>query len=194
MRRVDHPNIISIFGAGPNPPLPTFIILEHLSGGTLLSVSGNRTDMALRYALQVAKGLLYLHELWNPAWRIIHRDIKPDNIALSKTGRIKIFDFGAATVVRKHEQENELFLQDRKGTWQYMAPEVLVGGKYNHKADVYSFAMVLYFLLRGKPAVDVNLSESDHMYNIREKGWRPDIPAEWNPELRTLMLHCFSYK
>ena len=94
------------------------------------------------YAKQILSAMLYLHEN-----RILHRDLKPQNILLYKD-QVKICDFGFA----KKMSASTNFLQSLKGTPLYIAPEIIREKPYTHKVDVWSFGIILFELFTGNPA------------------------------------------
>lgn len=96
-------------------------------------------DKIRLYAKQILDAMLYLHQN-----RILHRDLKPQNILLQKD-TIKICDFGFA----KQMSASTNFLNSIKGTPLYIAPEILMTRPYTHKVDVWSFGIILYELASG---------------------------------------------
>eukprot|EP01018_Ginkgo_biloba_P002385 Gb_17557 [translate_table: standard] len=117
------------------------VVLEYLPGGTLksfLSKSGGKRlplNDVINLALDLAKGLSYLHSK-----KIVHRDVKTENILLDKNRTLKISDFGVA----RFEAQNPQEMTGCTGTLSYMAPEVLDLKPYDRKCDVYSFGICLW--------------------------------------------------
>ncbi|XP_051126963.1 serine/threonine-protein kinase STY13-like [Andrographis paniculata] len=152
LSRVKHDNVVKFIGVVLEPTL--MIITELMRGGTLQkylwSVRPNRLDLkvSIRFALKISQAMEYLHQN-----RIIHRDLKPSNLLLTEDHKkIKIADFGSAREVSDDEMTVEV------GTYRWMAPEMFnvdglrPGAKkhYDHRVDVYSFAMVLWELLTNR--------------------------------------------
>ncbi|KAL6208643.1 hypothetical protein ACLB2K_019590 [Fragaria x ananassa] len=160
--KLDHPNIPKFVGASmgtSNLKIPTkdtssgghshnsppsracCVVVEYVPGGTLKNylIRNRRKKLAFKIVVQLAldlsKGLSYLH-----AKRIVHRDVKTENVLLDKNRTLKIADFGVARV----EAQNPRDMTGETGTLGYMAPEVLDGKPYNRKCDVYSFGICLW--------------------------------------------------
>ncbi|KAF8053544.1 hypothetical protein N665_1401s0005 [Sinapis alba] len=149
---LQHENIVQFVGACIKPKL--MIITELMEGNTLhkfmLTTRPNPLDLKLSisFALDISRGMEFLH-----ANGIIHRDLKPSNMLLTKDQKhVKLADFGLA------REETKGFMTCEAGTYRWMAPEIFshealqVGEKkvYDHKVDVYSFAIVFWELLTNK--------------------------------------------
>src|SRR3954447_1315379 len=143
--KLDHPNIVQVFDVGEDDGRP-FIVMEQVEGGTLGDrLEGRRRSMAraeaLRLLCQLCEGLGHAH-----AKKLVHRDIKPQNLLLrSSDGCLKITDFGIARVA----EETTRLTQAGKviGTERYMAPEQLSDGKITPAVDVYACGVVADELL-----------------------------------------------
>lgn len=109
-------------------------------------------NIRMKIALDIARGLEYLHERCNPP--IIHRDLKSSNILLDSNFNAKLSNFGLA-VADGLQKKNNVNLS---GTLGYVAPEYLIDGKLTDKSDVYAFGVVLLELLLGRKAMDKTLS------------------------------------
>jgi serine/threonine protein kinase len=208
LSRVRHPHIISLLGAGNNPR--PFLVLELLEGGTLGHTLGVKTEQTtdigkcpprsftfvetLAVALAMGNALHYLHEQWNDTIHVIHRDLKPDNIGWSENGVIKIFDFGLCAVVKSARPNNELTeaykLTGNTGTLRYMAPEVALGKSYNQTVDVYSFAIIIWQIARGKVPFE-NLGRKAFLNKVVREGLRPPLDPAWPDSFKTLLIMCW---
>ena len=84
---------------------------------------------------------------------VIHRDIKPENIMITNTGEVKVADFGLARVIRENDAEATSLTQIgiTMGTPLYMSPEQVEGRSLDHRSDLYSFGVLCYHMLTGKP-------------------------------------------
>jgi serine/threonine protein kinase len=142
--RLDHPNVVQVFDVGEDEDRP-FIVMEHVEGGTLEARLNRRRSLdrgeALRLLGQLCEGLGHAH-----AKKLVHRDIKPQNLLLRDSDDcLKITDFGIA---RAAEETTRLTRPGKViGTDRYMAPEQLADGKITAATDVYACGMVADLLL-----------------------------------------------
>jgi serine/threonine protein kinase len=144
--KLDHPNVVRVLTVDEQDGAP-YIVMEFVDGSdmaALVKQAGRLNPVAVLQALaQVADGLAAAHEQG-----IIHRDIKPHNIFVSKQGRVKLGDFGLA---RATEQTTELTMPgSAMGTAHYMSPEQAQGHELGSKSDVYSLGITAYHLLSGQ--------------------------------------------
>jgi len=149
-----HPNILAIYDFGLHQGVP-YIVSELLEGESLrqrLRGDALPTRLAMDYAIQIANGLTGAH-----AKHVVHRDMKPDNLFVTKEGSIKILDFGLAKLtqpVRALTDSGAVTTGTLPGTImgtiEYMSPEQLRGRPADHRSDIFSFGMILYEMLAGK--------------------------------------------
>ncbi|KAM1095584.1 hypothetical protein EV2_010754 [Malus domestica] len=151
---VDHPNAAKLIGCCVEGGMYLVFELSSLGslGSLLHSPKANKLDWSKRYkiALGTADGLLYLHESCQR--RIIHRDIKADNILLTEDFVPQICDFGLAKWLPKQWTHHNV--SKSEGTFGYFAPEYFMHGIVDEKTDVYSFGVLLLELITGRPALD----------------------------------------
>lgn len=125
---------------------------------------------------------------------IIHRDIKPDNIFISENGDFELGDFGFARTASK---TSSMYNMSRKGTLNYMAPEVYKNQPYNSTVDIYSLGVVLYQLMNNKrlPFIPVNMSMSDaeEALGRRMSGEQLPVPEEADSALAKVILKACAY-
>jgi serine/threonine protein kinase len=143
----------------------------------------------LQVALDLANGLDYLHSL-----RILHRDIKSQNVGFDNNGILKIFDFDVSRILplKSGGGGDDLFhLTKRVGTRRFMAPEVCLGHDYNLKADVYSYTMVLYQIFALKTPFK-HMTQLEHIERIMVGGERPSIPRHCPESVRSLLKKGWS--
>ncbi|CAI9102356.1 OLC1v1000614C1 [Oldenlandia corymbosa var. corymbosa] len=150
---VDHPNTAKMIGYGIEGG--TYLVLELSSLGSLGSLlhgSKEKLNWEIRYKiiLGTADGLRYLHE--NCQRRIIHRDIKADNILLTENYDPQICDFGLAKWLPK--QMTHCSVSKFEGTFGYFAPEYYMNGVVDEKTDVFAFGVLLLEIITGRRALD----------------------------------------
>jgi serine/threonine protein kinase len=149
--RLDHPNIVQVLDLGVEGT-DYFMAMEYVHGYNLATIihycAQNQVVIpatACGYiALQVLAGLEYAHALTGPdgvTRNVIHRDVSPQNVMISTEGRVKLTDFGIAKVVNEAEGE---FTQSLKGKFRYMAPEVVDGGRIDHRYDLFAAGILLF--------------------------------------------------
>jgi serine/threonine protein kinase len=138
---LQHPNIVTIYDMGDEQGIP-YIAMELLEGESLDRLIARRAilplPVRLTYALQACRALDYAHKRG-----IIHRDIKPDNVMLTKEGTVKVVDFGIARVLETSRTQTGMLL----GTFAYMSPEQYQGEHADARSDIWSFGVLLYELL-----------------------------------------------
>ncbi|KAK9691840.1 hypothetical protein RND81_09G223500 [Saponaria officinalis] len=148
---VDHPNTAKLIGYGVQGGLHIVLQLSSLGSlGSLLHGSRENLDWDIRYkiALGTADGLRYLHE--GCQRRIIHRDIKADNILLTENYDPQICDFGLAKWLPRQWTHHNVSIFE--GTFGYFAPEYFMHGIVDEKTDVFSFGVLLLELITGRRA------------------------------------------
>ncbi|XP_059652572.1 receptor-like cytosolic serine/threonine-protein kinase RBK2 [Cornus florida] len=150
---VDHPNTAKLVGYGVEGGTCLVLELSPLGSlGSLLRGSREKLDWFVRHKiiLGIADGLLYLHE--HCQRRIIHRDIKADNILLTEKFEPQICDFGLAKWLPKQWTHHNV--SKFEGTFGYFAPEYFMNGIVDEKTDVFSFGVLLLEIITGRQAVD----------------------------------------
>ncbi|GAX28280.1 hypothetical protein FisN_27Hh069 [Fistulifera solaris] len=136
----------------------------------------------LQVAIDIASAMEYLHEN-----RIVFRDLKPDNIGFDQTGCVKLYDFGLAVQLAPDSDLDDVcdHLVGRVGTHRYMAAEVLCGQKYNVKADVFSFTLLLWQILTLEKPFGTMCEGTVY-------GDRPKVPKEWPTDLKRILERGWS--
>ncbi len=170
LARLNHPNIVSVYEFG-NANGTYFFLMEFVDGSTLRDVirSHNLTPpQALAIVPHLCDALQYAHDQG-----VVHRDVKPENILLDKSGNVKIADFGLSRLIGPESQDLGLTgTHQVMGTLRYMAPEQMESThSVDHRADIYSLGVVFYEMLTGelpigrfavpseKVVIDVRLDE-----------------------------------
>ncbi len=150
MARLAHPGIIAVFDFGESSDGQLYFVMEYVKGidvAHMLLQQGKLQPLqplhALSIAAHVCDTLRYAHEQG-----IIHFDIKPANVMVDIEGRVKVADFGLASLAAQDTSHDD---STTMGTPDYVAPEALViGVKVDHRADLYSLGVMLYEMLTGK--------------------------------------------
>jgi serine/threonine protein kinase len=161
LARIDHPHIVRALGAGKDPQ--KFLVLQYLGGGTLKNLfdktNARKSSLScmckspktftfpevLLRAKELAQALNYLHVECHPEATLIHRDLKPDNVAFLEDGTLMLFDLGLCTVVKRCATIDTVYeMTGGTGSLRYMAPEVALNKPYNEKCDLYSFGVLLW--------------------------------------------------
>ena len=166
--QLSHRNIITIHDLGEHEGQP-YLAMEFLTGEDLQKRLSRPEPMSLARKLEIAAdicdGLSYAHRRG-----LIHRDIKPANIFLTDEGVVKLLDFGLARMVTSELTASNMML----GTLNYMAPEQVRGERTDHRADIFSFGVVLYEILSGRKAFQGD-SFATTLYKILQ-----DVPEPLN--------------
>jgi serine/threonine-protein kinase len=144
--QLSHRNVITIHDLGEHDGQP-YLAMEFLTGEDLQHRLARQEPMSLRRKLEIASeicdGLCYAHRRG-----LIHRDVKPANIFITDEGVVKLLDFGLARMVASELTRSNMMM----GTLNYMAPEQVRGERTDHRADIFSFGVVLYEMLSGRKA------------------------------------------
>ncbi|XP_055834223.1 serine/threonine-protein kinase GRIK1 isoform X1 [Solanum dulcamara] len=181
MKMLCHPNIVNLIEVIDDPETDNFyMVLEYVEGKWVCEDSGPpcvlEENKARQYLRDIVSGLMYLH-----SHNIIHGDIKPDNLLVTASGRVKIGDFSVSQVF---EDDNDK-LRRSPGTPVFTAPECCVGDRYHGKAaDTWAVGVTLYCMILGKyPFLGDTLQDTyDKIVN------NPIIlPDDMNPLLKNLL-------
>jgi len=146
---------------------------------------------ALKYGIELAEALHYCHCQARTDHRVLHRDIKPNNIGFLSDGRLVLFDFGLAKLWRVDEDdEASRKLTGQTGSLRYMAPEVALSQPYNHKAEIFSWSTVLWQMCSHEVPYSTFDVET-FMERVCKGGVRPRMKKEWPAELQELFSDCW---
>lgn len=150
--RLSHPNIVQVYDVGESDGLD-YIVMELVEGPTLSEYIKNKDKLlweeACNFAIQIASALACAHEN-----HVIHRDIKPHNVLVSKDGKLKVADFGIAQAATS---ETMVAGKSSMGSVHYISPEQARGGYTDERSDLYSLGVVLFEMLTGElPFVGAN--------------------------------------
>ncbi|MBX3275599.1 MAG: protein kinase [Sandaracinaceae bacterium] len=185
--RLSHANIVTVFdiGAADNT---YFIVMEFVDGCNLKAIIEHYRQMGRRMGvketiyigMETCRGLSYAHELTDDDGEeigLVHRDISPPNILLSKRGEIKVTDFGLAKATTQLEKTDPGVV---KGKFSYLAPEAAKGEAVDARADIFALGIVLWEMLAGRRLF---LGETD--YQTVKLVQQADVPSlsRLNPEV-----------
>ncbi|XP_075939807.1 mitogen-activated protein kinase kinase kinase 7 isoform X2 [Anarhichas minor] len=188
LSRVNHPNIVKLYGSCNNP---VCLVMEYAEGGSLYNVLHGAEPLpyytashAMSWCFQCSQGVAYLHGMKPKA--LIHRDLKPPNLLLVLGGTVlKICDFGTACDIQTHMTNN-------KGSAAWMAPEVFEGNNYSEKCDVFSWGIILWEVItRRKPFDEIGGPAFRIMWAVHN-GTRPPLINNLPKPLESLMTRCWS--
>ncbi|XP_044498490.1 serine/threonine-protein kinase STY8-like isoform X2 [Mangifera indica] len=184
MRKIRHKNVVQFIGACTRPP-SLCIVTEFMARGSIHDFLHKQKGVfdllsLLKVAIDVSKGMDYLHQN-----NIIHRDLKTANLLMDENEVVKVADFGVARV-----QSQSGVMTAETGTYRWMAPEVIEHRPYDHKADVFSFGIVLWELISGQIPYS-GFSPLQAAVGVVQKGLRPSIPKHSHPKLAELMERCW---
>ncbi len=176
-----HANIVQIHEVGHVEGLH-YIVQEYVQGQNLRDWLARNGPPLLQQALSIMRQITAA--LGKAAEQgVIHRDIKPENIMITSTGEVKVADFGLARVIRENDADATSLTQIgvTMGTPLYMSPEQVEGRPLDHRSDLYSFGVLCYHMLTGKPPFvgDTALAVAVQHVKKQPKGLedqRPDLP------------------
>lgn len=153
--RVHHRNLVAVVGLGLEDG-SYYVVMEYVDGLDLARLAQGRVEPAVAVHIvgEVLLGLDYLHRLCDDAGRplgLVHRDVSPSNVLVSRSGEIKLADYGIAkaTVLAGNTAANI-----RRGKYGYMSPEQVVGGRLDARSDQFAAAVMLVELLTGRRPFD----------------------------------------
>ena len=194
---LNHPNIITIYDIVSEGDAQ-FMVMEFIAGQTLhdsITAGGLPVPQVLQYGAQMAGALATAH-----AAGIIHRDLKPSNVMITRTGLVKILDFGLAKLTDLTSQfdnqaTNNLGPLTQEGailgTVSYMSPEQAEGKPVDARSDIFSFGSVLYEMVTGRRAFDAGSSIST-LSSVLRDDVKPmtDVAPDTPPLLEALISRC----
>ncbi|MGE5449924.1 MAG: protein kinase domain-containing protein [Methanomassiliicoccales archaeon] len=175
--RLSHPNLVNIFDVGEDDGIH-YIVMEYIEGHTLRDAIAEQgflsPQQAVNIAVMVCDGLEHAHSRG-----LIHRDIKPHNILVTRDGKVKIADFGIARVVNT---STITYGSNVMGSVYYISPEQAKGEVVGPETDIYSLGCVLYEMLTGRPIFDGDSPITVALKHVHEdpvppRTIRPEIPS-----------------
>ena len=187
--RLSHPNIVNVYDVVDEENLH-YIVMELIEGITLKSYIEKKelldSKEAIGIAIQVAQGIAAAHEQ-----HIIHRDIKPQNMIISKDGKVKVADFGIARAVSSQTVNSSAAV----GSVHYISPEQARGGYCDERSDIYSFGITLYEMVTGRVPFAGDKTVAVALAHLED----PVVPpGDYNPQvypgLEDIILKCTKKK
>ena len=180
-----HDNVVSVYEVGFSAGTH-YIVMEYVSGIVLKEYIRKKGRLSARESMaisaQIACGLRAAH-----AHHIVHRDIKPQNIILSKDGKVKITDFGIARSIGEETRKGKFTV----GSVYYISPEQAKGESCDERSDIYSLGIVMYEMITGVVPFDKDTTNAVALAHMNES-MRP--PSELNPDcpraLEQIIFRC----
>ncbi|MGI6224896.1 MAG: Stk1 family PASTA domain-containing Ser/Thr kinase [Peptococcales bacterium] len=172
---LSHPNIVSIYDVGQEQDIH-YLVMEYIKGKTLKELIQEKAPLPLPEVIDIVKqicdALEHAHEN-----AIVHRDIKPHNIIITRGGRVKVTDFGIARAV---STATVTHTRGIIGSVHYFSPEQAKGEITGEKSDIYSLGIVLYEMVTGKLPFEGESPISVALMHIQNE---PIPPSHYNPNL-----------
>ena len=169
-----HPNIVNVFDVGDDEGV-YYIVMELIEGITLKEYISKKGKLSVKeatsIAIQVSMGLCAAH-----SHKIVHRDVKPQNIIISTDGKVKVTDFGIARAASSNTISSNVM-----GSVHYSSPEQVRGGYSDEKSDIYSLGITIYEMVTGRVPFDGDTTVSIAIKHLQEEmvppsAYAPDLP------------------
>jgi len=213
LANLDHPNIINLRAVSSADPLSAnyFLILDRLYNtldtqcklwamkmrvdnrisNLIIFKKGNATNLLLErltVAHSIAMALDHMH-----SQRIMHRDLAPYNIGFDIEGKVKLFDFGLAKVLdpSKELEDGNYKLTGFTGSLRFMAPEIAKCQPYNFSADVFSFGVLLWYIMSCAIPYQ-SFTVQMYMKDVVKSGYRPKMKKGWTKDIKKVIDKCWS--
>ena len=178
---LNHPSIVAVYDTGEDMAGPTpvpYIVMEYVDGRTLRELLRDDRRLLPERALEITDGVLRALD-YSHRNGIIHRDIKPGNVMLTRQAEVKVMDFGIARAV-SDTQATMTQTAQVIGTAQYLSPEQARGERVDARSDLYSTGCLLYELLTGRPPFTGDSPVAIAYQHVREN---PIPPSRVDPEI-----------
>jgi serine/threonine protein kinase len=179
LANLSHPNIVKVLDYGEHEGAP-YLVMEFISGGALKASMGKPIPYAEAAAMLVpiARALYYAHQQ-----RIVHRDVKPENILINESGQPMLSDFGILKLVDLEESRGLTGTGKIVGTPAYMSPEQIRGRDVDGRADIYSLGIVFFEMITGRKPFNAGTPIELSMQHLHDpipkaKQFVRDLPSE----------------
>lgn len=195
---LNHPNIVAVYdtgedvlGNGDTSTIVPFIVMEYVDGMTLRQLLTSGQHLMPERSLEIISGTLaaldYAHR-----HGIVHRDIKPANVMLTRTGDVKVMDFGIARAINEvgHTMTSAATVM---GTAQYLSPEQARGAVVDARSDLYSAGVLLYELLVGRPPFTGDSPVSIAYQHVSEQAIPPSqVDPQLTPQIDAVVMRSLA--
>ena len=184
--KLNHPNVVSMYDVGFDQGFH-YIVMEYVSGCTLKEYIQHHGDQvtvqeAVKITVAIAEGLEHAHMMG-----IVHCDVKPHNILITDSGRVKVTDFGIARAI--NSATTMMYTNSVMGSAHYISPEQASGKSINVSTDIYSLGVVLYELLTGEVPFRGETPVSVALQHVKDRVVAPRIKnAMIPPQLEQVVL------
>lgn len=197
--RIEHVNVAQILDVGEQQEM-TYLVMEYVDGEALSKVHRALertgalipTGILLRIMADVCGGLHAAHELRDEHGvhlGVVHRDVSPQNVLVSRTGIVKLIDFGIAVARDRYGADTNT--GQLKGKVRYMAPEHVLGHKVDRRTDIWAAGAVLHHLLSGKPPFEGE-NEMHTILLLKSAPEPPPLPSEVHPAVAAVTRRALS--
>ncbi|HXU81376.1 MAG TPA: serine/threonine-protein kinase, partial [Polyangia bacterium] len=194
---LNHGNLVQVLDLGKAGD-EYFLVLEYVDGWSLEQVRRRATKAKMKFPLPLAlhitsalcRGLAYVHTRKRDGrpLGIVHRDVSPQNVLISKEGEVKLADFGIAKAVGRREKSVTGVI---KGKFAYMSPEQSIGGELDARSDLFSVGTLLYILTTGKKPFDGD-ADLDVLMQVRKGRFEKpsDLVKDFNPDVERFIARA----
>ena len=187
--QLSHPNIVSVYDVSRGGDME-YIVMELIDGITLKQYMEKRGQLnwreSLHFITQIMRGLSHAHSRG-----IIHRDIKPQNIIISKEGKVKVTDFGIAKVA----SSSTINSSSTMGSVHYISPEQARGGYSDERSDIYSLGITIFEMLTGTVPFDGDSTVAVAVQHIQDEIPAPStVAADIPVSIDKIVLKCTQKK
>src|SRR6185295_1161138 len=194
---LNHSNLVQVLDLGKSGH-QFFLVLEFIDGWSLEQVRRRAQKARLKLPLPLVlyivgalcRGLAYVHKRSRDGrpLGIVHRDVTPQNVLLSREGEVKLADFGIAKAVGKREKSSTGVI---KGKFAYMSPEQSIGGELDARSDLFSVGTVLYVLTTGRKPFD-GATDLDVLMQVRKARYEKpsELVRDFNPDVERFIARA----
>ncbi|XP_058248032.1 mitogen-activated protein kinase kinase kinase 19 isoform X2 [Hemibagrus wyckioides] len=192
LKNLHHQNIVGFLGTALSGNVIS-ILMEYIPGGSISNVLNRFGPLPEKvfalYTHQILEGVAYLHDN-----RVIHRDLKGNNIMLMPSGVIKLIDFGCARRLNRITRSGSRsdFLKSVHGTPYWMAPEVINETGHGKKSDIWSIGCTVFEMATGKPPLAHMGKMAALFYIGAQKGLMPSLPDDFSIEAKGFVQACLT--